>query len=113
MKNIINNKLCFSFYLLLLLLNATYAMLCYRNTFDGIMNRGGGRTILNHNRNGFPRSNSWSNDGGRLIRMSGDIILGGIFPMHEHNINNPEYPCGMVKEEKGMLMSAILIIIII
>lgn len=22
--------------------------------------------------------------------------------MHEHNINNPEYPCGMVKEEKGI-----------
>lgn len=22
--------------------------------------------------------------------------------MHEHNINNPDYPCGMVKEEKGI-----------
>lgn len=41
-------------------------------------------------------------DGGRLIRTGGDIILGGIFPMHEHNINNPEYPCGNVKEEKGI-----------
>lgn len=40
-------------------------------------------------------------DGGRLIRTNGDIILGGIFPMHEHNINKPDYPCGMVKEEKG------------
>lgn len=41
-------------------------------------------------------------DGGRLIRTHGDIILGGIFPMHEHKINKPdEYPCGMVKEEKG------------
>lgn len=96
-----NSFLCFHFCLLLLLLCTTYAIFS-GNTFDGIMNRGGGRTILNHNRNGFPRANSWSNDGGRLIRMSGDIILGGIFPMHEHNINNPEYPCGMVKEEKGM-----------
>lgn len=22
--------------------------------------------------------------------------------MHEHDINKPEYPCGMVKEEKGI-----------
>ncbi|XP_031617628.1 metabotropic glutamate receptor 8-like, partial [Contarinia nasturtii] len=67
-------------------------------------NRGGGRTtILSHSRNGLPsRSNKWSSDFGRLIRTGGDIILGGIFPMHEHNINNPEYPCGMVKEEKGI-----------
>lgn len=41
---------------------------------------------------------------GRLIRIKGDIILGGIFPMHEHlqNSPNPEYPCGAVKEEKGI-----------
>lgn len=39
---------------------------------------------------------------GRLIRIKGDIILGGIFPMHEHRQNNPEYPCGAVKEEKGI-----------
>lgn len=41
---------------------------------------------------------------GRLIRVKGDIILGGIFPMHEHlqNSPNPDYPCGAVKEEKGI-----------
>lgn len=38
----------------------------------------------------------------RLIRTRGDIILGGIFPMHEHNPDNPDYPCGNVKEEKGI-----------
>lgn len=41
---------------------------------------------------------------GRLIRIKGDIILGGIFPMHEflQHSPNPEYPCGAVKEEKGI-----------
>lgn len=41
---------------------------------------------------------------GRLIRIKGDIILGGIFPMHEHLQNGPnaDYPCGAVKEEKGI-----------
>lgn len=39
---------------------------------------------------------------GRLIRIKGDIILGGIFPMHEHRQNSPDYPCGAVKEEKGI-----------
>lgn len=38
----------------------------------------------------------------RLIRTKGDIILGGIFPMHEHNPDDPDYPCGAVKEEKGI-----------
>ncbi|XP_059609665.1 metabotropic glutamate receptor 4 [Phlebotomus argentipes] len=38
----------------------------------------------------------------RLIRVRGDVILGGIFPMHEHHQANPEYPCGAVKEEKGI-----------
>lgn len=39
---------------------------------------------------------------GRLMRVKGDIILGGIFPMHEHLQNQPDYPCGAVKEEKGI-----------
>lgn len=38
----------------------------------------------------------------RLLRTKGDIILGGIFPMHEHNPDEPDYPCGAVKEEKGI-----------
>lgn len=70
-------------------------------------NRGGGRTahfsILTSTAGGTQR-NTWSSNGGRLIRTRGDIILGGIFPMHEHNNNNPERPCGMVKEEKGILI---------
>ncbi|CAD7094167.1 unnamed protein product [Hermetia illucens] len=41
---------------------------------------------------------------GKIIRITGDIILGGIFPMHEHSLDGarPDYPCGAVKEEKGV-----------
>lgn len=78
-------------------------MLFSDTSFMNGVNRGGGRTFLSYNRNSsLPRSNAWSINGGRLIRTGGDIVLGGIFPMHEQNINNPEYPCGMVKEEKGI-----------
>ena len=42
------------------------------------------------------------NGNGKLIRTSGDIILGGIFPMHEILSSNREYPCGAIKEEKGI-----------
>lgn len=38
----------------------------------------------------------------KLLRINGDIILGGIFPMHEQISGTPDYPCGAVKEEKGM-----------
>lgn len=38
----------------------------------------------------------------KVIRLNGDIILGGIFPMHEQISGNPDYPCGAVKEEKGV-----------
>lgn len=39
----------------------------------------------------------------RLLRMRGDIILGGIFPMHEHRgAGHHSLPCGAVKEEKGV-----------
>lgn len=38
----------------------------------------------------------------KVIRLHGDIVLGGIFPMHEQISGNPEYPCGAVKEEKGV-----------
>lgn len=37
----------------------------------------------------------------KLIRINGDIILGGIFPMHEQ-ISGMDQPCGAVKEEKGV-----------
>lgn len=39
----------------------------------------------------------------KLIRIKGDVILGGIFPMHEQVIGpTSDMPCGAVKEEKGM-----------
>ncbi|XP_071633906.1 metabotropic glutamate receptor 8 [Temnothorax longispinosus] len=42
-------------------------------------------------------------DGSKLIRIDGDIILGGIFPMHEQVSSSVgQSPCGAVKEEKGM-----------
>ncbi|XP_011868569.1 PREDICTED: metabotropic glutamate receptor 7-like isoform X2 [Vollenhovia emeryi] len=42
-------------------------------------------------------------DGSKLIRIGGDIILGGIFPMHEQVASSiGQSPCGAVKEEKGV-----------
>lgn len=38
----------------------------------------------------------------KLLRISGDIVLGGIFPMHEQVSGQRDSPCGAVKEEKGM-----------
>lgn len=38
----------------------------------------------------------------KLLRISGDIILGGIFPMHEQVSGRTDSPCGAVKEEKGV-----------
>lgn len=39
----------------------------------------------------------------KMMRVKGDIILGGIFPLHEQlSATNNEYPCGAVKEEKGI-----------
>lgn len=36
----------------------------------------------------------------KLMRTRGDIVLGGIFPMHEQINTNNEYPCGDIKKEK-------------
>lgn len=47
-------------------------------------------------------SGSYNNNNGKLIRIPGDIVLGGIFPMHEHQSANRDYPCGAIKEEKGI-----------
>ncbi|XP_014206489.1 metabotropic glutamate receptor 7-like [Copidosoma floridanum] len=42
-------------------------------------------------------------DGSKLIRIVGDIIFGGIFPMHEQVSGiSGQSPCGAVKEEKGV-----------
>jgi Receptor family ligand binding region len=45
---------------------------------------------------------SYNSNNGKLIRIPGEMVLGGIFPMHEHNSTNREYPCGAIKEEKGI-----------
>jgi len=37
--------------------------------------------------------------------VAGDVILGGLFPMHEYNLSRREFPCGAVKEEKGIQVS--------
>lgn len=49
--------------------------------------------IMTHVAGQFPQSES-----GKRIRISGDLILGGIFPMHEQRNGK----CGAVKEEKGV-----------
>ncbi|CAB4063751.1 GRM8 [Lepeophtheirus salmonis] len=36
------------------------------------------------------------------VHVQGEIILGGLFPMHEHNVAHKDYPCGAIKEEKGI-----------
>ncbi|KAL7288728.1 hypothetical protein TKK_0017453 [Trichogramma kaykai] len=42
-------------------------------------------------------------DGSKLIRIVGDVIFGGIFPMHEQVSGmSGHIPCGAVKEEKGV-----------
>ena len=38
----------------------------------------------------------------QLIRIPGDVVFGGLFPMHEHVPGNIDFPCGAVKEEKGI-----------
>jgi len=39
---------------------------------------------------------------GKLIRTPGDVVFGGIFPMHEHDPDRRTSTCGAVKEEKGV-----------
>ncbi len=34
--------------------------------------------------------------------VAGDIMLGGLFPMHEYNLSRKDMPCGAIKEEKGI-----------
>ncbi|KAF7989291.1 hypothetical protein HCN44_007965 [Aphidius gifuensis] len=42
-------------------------------------------------------------EGSKLIRFDGDIIFGGIFPMHEQiPVLRGHSPCGPIKEEKGV-----------
>ncbi len=37
--------------------------------------------------------------------VPGDVMLGGLFPMHEYNLSRKEMPCGAIKEEKGIQVS--------
>lgn len=41
-------------------------------------------------------------DAHRLIRIPGDVVFGGLFPMHEHLPGSADYPCGALKAEKGI-----------
>jgi len=38
----------------------------------------------------------------RVLHLPGDLLLGGLFPMHEQYVEDKEYPCGEIKEEKGI-----------
>ncbi|XP_046428261.1 metabotropic glutamate receptor 7-like [Neodiprion fabricii] len=50
-----------------------------------------------------PKNNDEDDESSKLIRITGDIILGGIFPMHEQVPGTMgQSPCGAVKEEKGV-----------
>ncbi|XP_043278833.1 metabotropic glutamate receptor 7-like [Venturia canescens] len=50
-----------------------------------------------------PLGKDYEEDGTRLIRIDGDVIFGGIFPMHEQIAAfRGGSPCGAVKEEKGV-----------
>ena len=41
--------------------------------------------------------------------VPGQILLGGMFPMHEHDISRKDYPCGAIKEEKGIQVGPALL----
>ncbi len=43
----------------------------------------------------------------KLMRTRGDVVLGGIFPMHEQINTNNEYPCGDIKKEKVSVWTAL------
>ncbi|XP_058797774.1 metabotropic glutamate receptor 7-like isoform X2 [Phymastichus coffea] len=54
---------------------------------------------------GYPSNGRYNGveDGSKLIRIIGDVIFGGLFPMHEQVVNPSGLPpCGAVKEEKGV-----------
>jgi len=44
-----------------------------------------------------------------VVETNWPQILGGLFPMHEHNASRMEQPCGAIKEEKGIQVSLILV----
>ena len=59
----------------------------------------------------FQRQQQQSVDHHQLIRIPGDVVFGGLFPMHEHLVPSSEsgagsggleFPCGAIKEEKGI-----------
>lgn len=45
----------------------------------------------------------------KLLRINGDIILGGIFPMHEHISGEPDFPCGAVKVISDMFILSLAV----
>lgn len=38
----------------------------------------------------------------KIVHISGNLLLGGLFPMHEQDVSVRDYPCGDIKEEKGI-----------
>lgn len=46
---------------------------------------------------------SFSSVNSKIMRTRGDFVIGGIFPMHAQLVDRTDfYPCGLVKEEKGI-----------
>ena len=50
-------------------------------------------------------STASATSGEAALRVAGDVVLGGLFPMHEQNLSRREMPCGAIKEEKGIQVS--------
>jgi len=38
----------------------------------------------------------------KIVQIPGDLVLGGLFPMHEQEVAVKDFPCGEIKEEKGI-----------
>lgn len=78
----------------------------YNNVYTDLYNNNdsdnNSRTNINRRYRLNTGKSSFNGSESLVIRTRGDIVLGGIFPMHEQDINNPSYPCGDVKEEKGI-----------
>ncbi|XP_068222944.1 uncharacterized protein [Palaemon carinicauda] len=45
------------------------------------------------------RTQAGNPDKNKMVKIDGDVIFGGMFPMHERGLDEP---CGSIKEEKGI-----------
>jgi len=48
------------------------------------------------------RNQGYDRNEARALVIPGDIMLGGLFPMHEQDVSKKDFPCGDLKEEKGI-----------